>query len=134
MKDKTEPKYSDSDNESSEILDNSNYIGPFTDKLVKDFIHEIRKERNMDKIRSNVVDPVLCDINNRYFPHMVSLITLLVVIVLLLTVLLVMNFGSSAGSTNSTGSAGSAGSASNPAPPAFGTTDASIFPNTANFT
>lgn len=82
----------ESDIESQNILDENNYIGPFTDKLIKDFIHEIRKEKNMDRIRSNVLDPVLCDINDRYFPHMVTLITLLAMIVLLLTILLLMNF------------------------------------------
>jgi hypothetical protein len=81
-----------SDSESQNILDETNYIGPFTDKLIKDFIHEIRKEKNMDRIRENVIDPVLCDINDRYFPHMVTLITLLILIVLLLTLLLWMNF------------------------------------------
>lgn len=80
------------DTESQNILDASTYIGPFTDKLIKDFIHEIRKEKNMDRIKENVIDPVLCDINDRYFPHMVTLITLLILIVLLLTFLLIMNF------------------------------------------
>jgi len=82
----------ESDIESQNILDETNYIGPFTDKLIKDFIHEIRKEKNMDRIRNNVLDPVLFDINDRYFPHMVTLITLLMLIVLLLTLLLLMNF------------------------------------------
>jgi len=83
---------SDIDDESQNILDETNYIGPFTDKLIKDFIHEIRKEKNMDRIKENVIDPVLCDINDRYFPHMVTLISLLILIVLLLTLLLWMNF------------------------------------------
>ena len=83
---------SELDLESQNILDESNYIGPFTDKLINDFIQEIRKEKNMERIRQNVLDPVLCDINDRYFPHMVTLITLLSLIVLLLTILLVMNF------------------------------------------
>jgi hypothetical protein len=90
----------DSDVESQNILDESNYIGPFTDKLIKDFIAEIRKEKNMERIRENVIDPVLCDINDRYFPHMVTLITLLILIVLLLTFMLIMNFLDSKESTN----------------------------------
>lgn len=73
------------------ILDETNYIGPFTDKMIKNFIHEIRKDKNMNRIKKNVLDPVLCDINDRYFPHMVTLITLLILIVLLLTLILVMN-------------------------------------------
>lgn len=81
-----------SDDQSQNILDESTYIGPFTDKLIKDFILEIRKEKNMNKIREHILDPVLCDINDRYFPHMVTLITLLILIVLLLTTLLWMNF------------------------------------------
>jgi hypothetical protein len=96
--------YSDtqeSDIESQMILDEANYIGPFTDKLIKDFIHEIRKEKNMDRIRENVLDPVLCDINDRYFPHMVTLITLLILIVLLLTLLLLMNFSDRKNKTTS---------------------------------
>lgn len=81
-----------SDVESQNILDESNYIGPFTDKLIKDFIKEIRKEKNMDRIRENIIDPILCDINDRYFPHMVTLITLLILIVLLLTFIIIINF------------------------------------------
>lgn len=81
-----------SDTDSQNILDESTYIGPFTDKLIQDFIHEIRKEKNMNRIKENILDPVLCDINDRYFPHMVTLITLLILIVLLLTLLLIMNF------------------------------------------
>lgn len=80
------------DIESQNILDKSSYIGPFTDKLIKDFIHEFRKEKNMNRIRENIIDPVLCDINNRYFPHMMTLITLLILIILLLTILLWINF------------------------------------------
>ena len=81
-----------SDTESQNILDRSTYIGPFTDKLIDDFITEIRKEKNMEKIKSGVLDPVLCDINDRYYPHMAILITILLLIVLLLTTLLVINF------------------------------------------
>lgn len=76
------------------ILDDSNYIGPFTDKLIEDFVHEFRKEKNMDRIRENVIDPVICDINERYFPHMVTLITLLILIIILLMLIVVMNFTS----------------------------------------
>lgn len=97
----TDTSQSDFDN-SSEILDKTNYIGPVTDKLVKDFIHEIRKEKNMDRIRSNVIDPVLHDINDRYFPHMASLITLLIVIILLLTLLLAVNYTSKSDSNSIT--------------------------------
>jgi hypothetical protein len=85
-----ESDLSDISIESQNILDKSNYIGPFADKMIKDFIYEIRKDKNMDKIRKNVLDPVLCDINDRYFPHMVTLITLLILIVLLLTLILVL--------------------------------------------
>jgi hypothetical protein len=89
--DKTDKTDKTNGSEIHNILDESNYIGPFTDKLIKDFIFEIRKEKNMNKIRINVLDPVLCDINDRYFPHMVTLITLLTVIIILLTAMLVLN-------------------------------------------
>jgi hypothetical protein len=74
------------------VLVDDNFIGPFTDKVIKDLITEIKKEKNIKRIQENIIDPVLLDINNRYFPHMVTLITLLIMIVLLLVLILIFNF------------------------------------------
>lgn len=78
--------------DSDTVLVDDNFIGPFTDKVIKDLIIEIKKEKNIKRIQENIIDPVLLDINNRYFPHMVTLITLLIMIVLLLVLILIFNF------------------------------------------
>jgi len=76
---------------SENILDGSNYIGPITDKIIRDIITEIRKDKNISRIKENILDPVLLDINNRYFPHMLTLISLLIMIVVLLVILLIIS-------------------------------------------
>jgi len=76
---------------SESILDGSNYIGPITDKIIRDIITEIRKDKNINRIKENILDPVLLDINNRYFPHMLTLISLLIMIVVLLVILLIIS-------------------------------------------
>lgn len=79
------------DSDKHNILDESNYIGPIADKMIKDFIMEVRKEKNMNRLRNNILNPVLHDINDRFFPHMVAIITLMMIIIILLTVILIIN-------------------------------------------
>lgn len=66
-------------------------IGPMTDSFVHSFIRELKKKKNKELIMRNIIDPFLGDINNRYFPHMMTLIILLCMIVILLVILLIAN-------------------------------------------
>ena len=69
-------------------MDRVSFIGPMTDKLVNSFTDEIKKKKNRDKIMKNIIDPILNDINDRYYPHMVTLIVMLSLIIILLLMLL----------------------------------------------
>jgi len=69
----------------------NSFIGPMTDNLVNSFVDEMKKKKNRDKIMKNVVEPILNDINNRYFPHMMILIILIVIVIVLLLLLLIFS-------------------------------------------
>jgi hypothetical protein len=70
-------------------MDRVSFIGPMTDKLVNSFTDEIKKKKNREKIMKNIIDPILNDINDRYYPHMVTLIVMLSLIIILLLMLLI---------------------------------------------
>jgi len=66
-------------------------IGPITDSFIANFIKELKKKKNKDIVMRNIIDPLICDINNRYFPHMMTFVILLCLIVILLVILLIAN-------------------------------------------
>ena len=53
------------------------YISPITDKLIDTISSQIKKEKNRKKIMKNIIEPVLEDINKKYYPHYITLISLL---------------------------------------------------------
>lgn len=69
----------------------NSFIGPMTDTLVNSFVDEMKKKKNRDKIMKNIVEPILNDINSRYFPHMMILTILIVIVIVLLLLLLIFN-------------------------------------------
>ncbi len=71
--------------------DAKSFIGPLTDEIINNFIKELKKKKHRDKIMKNIIDPLLCDINDKYYPHMMMLTIFLVLIIILLTLLLIMN-------------------------------------------
>ena len=72
----------------------SSFIGPVTDNLINSFIDEIKKKKNKEKIMKNIIEPILNDINDKYYPHMMTITVLLSLIIILLLLLLVVNGGS----------------------------------------
>lgn len=66
-------------------------FGPVTDNIINGFINEIKKKKYKDKIMTAVIDPILSDVNTRYFPHMMVLLSLLITIIVLLILILVSN-------------------------------------------
>jgi len=72
------------------MSDNS-FIGPMTENIINSFVDEIKKKKNREKIMKNVIEPILSDINERYFPHMMTLVVLLVMVIILLLLLLIAN-------------------------------------------
>lgn len=75
-------------------VETASFIGPMTDNLINSFIDEIKKKKNKEKIMKNIIEPILNDINDRYYPHMMTLTVLLSLIIILLLLLLIANSGS----------------------------------------
>lgn len=71
--------------------ENDSLIGPITDNLINSCINEIKKDKNKKKIMIYIIEPILNDINNRYYPHVMSLIFILIIIIVLLSLLLLTN-------------------------------------------
>jgi len=68
----------------------SNYIGPITNSAIDGIIKEINKKKTKEKIMKNIIDPLLCDLTVRYYPHFVTITFVLVVIIILLIAILVL--------------------------------------------
>jgi hypothetical protein len=66
-------------------------IGPITDNIINSFVNEVKKSKNRDKIMKNIIDPILSDINHKYFPYVVMLVLLLLIIIILQITLVVIN-------------------------------------------
>lgn len=66
------------------------YIGPITDTVLNSIIKELRKKHNKEKIMKNIIDPLVHDITNRYYPHFISVTVVLIVIVILLFAILLL--------------------------------------------
>lgn len=78
----------------------SSFIGPLTDDIINNFIRELKKKKHRDKIMKNIIDPLLTDINSKYYPYLMMLTIFLVMIIILLILLLFMNTYGSRGSAN----------------------------------
>jgi hypothetical protein len=72
-------------------MSDDTFIGPMTNGLINSFVDELRKKKNRDKIMKNIIQPILDDINERYYPHMMTLTILLSSIIILLILLLIAN-------------------------------------------
>jgi hypothetical protein len=68
----------------------SSYVGPFTNGIIDDVIKEIKKKKTKEKIMKHIIDPLLCDLSTRYYPHFITITTILIVIILLLISILIM--------------------------------------------
>jgi hypothetical protein len=67
------------------------FMSPMVNNIIEVFTDEIKKESNRKKIMKDIIDPILQDINAKYYPHLISLVTLLMIIIILLILLLLMN-------------------------------------------
>lgn len=66
------------------------YVGPLTDGIIDSVVKEIKKKKTKEKIMVGIVDPLLCDLTNRYYPHLMTITIILVVVVLLLIGILIL--------------------------------------------
>ncbi len=75
------------------------FIGPMVDNLIDGFVDEIKKKKHKDKLMKTIINPVLKDIDSRYYPYAMALSVLLVTIIVLLVTLLIINVKSSCNKT-----------------------------------
>jgi hypothetical protein len=68
----------------------STYVGPITNTIIDGIIKEINKKKTKEKIMTNVIDPLLCDLSVRYYPHFVTITIVLTVIIMLLIAILII--------------------------------------------
>jgi hypothetical protein len=68
------------------------YVAPITDNLIDVITKHVKKKRNRDKIMKTIIEPVLEDINRKYYPHYVTLISLFIMMILMLITLLFVSF------------------------------------------
>jgi hypothetical protein len=73
-------------------MEEPTFIGPVTDNIVNGILCELKKKKNKDKIMKDLIEPIINDINERYYPHMLILTVLLSIIIILLLFLLLVNF------------------------------------------
>lgn len=67
------------------------YVGPITNGIIDSISKEIKKKKTKEKIMTGIIDPLLCDLTTRYYPHLMTITIILVVIVLLLISILVLS-------------------------------------------
>lgn len=63
-------------------------ISPMIEKIINKGIKDIKK--NKEKIMKGVVDPLLSDLSQRYYPYFISITSALIVIILLLVAVIVL--------------------------------------------
>lgn len=68
----------------------SQIIGSLTNTVLDSIVKEMKKQKNKEKIMKNVIDPLLCDITTRYYPHFLTVTIILVVMVILLIAILII--------------------------------------------
>jgi hypothetical protein len=66
------------------------YAGPITSGIIDSVVQEIKKKKNKDIIISEIIEPLICELTARYYPHMMTIISILVIIILLLISILVV--------------------------------------------
>lgn len=65
-------------------------VGPITETLLNKCIKEINKKKTKEKIMKGVIDPLLKDLTDRYYPYFITITSVLIVIIILLISILVL--------------------------------------------
>jgi hypothetical protein len=68
------------------------YVAPVTDNIIDIITTHVKKKRNREKIMKTIIEPVLEDINKKYYPHYITLISLFIMMILMLITLLFVSF------------------------------------------
>lgn len=70
-------------------------IGSATDNIIDILTSEIYKERNRKKIIKKIIQPILEDINKKYYPHFMGVLTLLIIMTIMMIGLSIIIYTSS---------------------------------------
>tara|TARA_Y100000780_G_scaffold216848_1_gene220436 strand:- start:263 stop:502 length:240 start_codon:yes stop_codon:yes gene_type:complete len=62
------------------------------DKIFNQIFNELKKKKYKDKIMNDIIEPLLNDINSKYYPHFIYLTTMLILIIILLIGVLALSF------------------------------------------
>jgi hypothetical protein len=71
--------------------DTRTHIGPITDEIVDGLIKEFQRKKIKDKIVKHMIDPILCDIAEKYYTHVVTLMVILALMILLMISILIIS-------------------------------------------
>lgn len=71
------------------------YVSPIMDNLIDILTKEISKGKNRKKIMKNIIQPILEDINRKYYPHFMALISLLVIMTIMMIGLTIIIYNGS---------------------------------------
>jgi amino acid transporter len=72
-------------------MDVENIVGSITDRVVNTASKHIKNKKNREKIMKNIIEPVLTDINKKYYPHYITVITLFIMMIIMLIILLIIS-------------------------------------------
>ena len=61
-----------------------------TDTILDSITNELKKKKTKDKIMTGIVDPLICDITARYYPHFITMTCVSAMIIILLIIILVL--------------------------------------------
>jgi len=87
-------------NNSSLDTNESSFIGPLVDRIINDIVSETKKPSNRKKLMHHFINPVLQDINDKYFFYYIVIVILLIIIVILLSLLLMKEYSTNNNSSN----------------------------------
>jgi hypothetical protein len=68
----------------------ASYAGSLTNGIIDVVIKEVKKKKTKEKIMKHIIDPLLCDLSTRYYPHFITITIILIVIIILLISILIM--------------------------------------------
>jgi hypothetical protein len=69
-------------------------LGPATSEIIDILTIEMYKRRNRKKIMKKIIQPILEDINKKYYPHFMALLTLLIIMTIMMIGLTIIMYTS----------------------------------------
>jgi hypothetical protein len=62
----------------------------FMNEMIGSIINELKKKKNVDKIKKNVLKPLLKDVSDKFYPYIITVFSMLSSIIVLLITLIVI--------------------------------------------